>query len=160
MPKFHLAIATAALCSLIFSTGARAQDAVPDMSGEELRKVLSGNTVWVLRTDMTRGDEYHLPDGRVFGFNGVETIENGCWDIVGKEVCYYYKDDRAKGRAHCWTFKQIGSNQFRLKSTYSDFGGFGAMEPGNPRNYTDNGRPWECKGLSSRRNMSPRIAGR
>jgi hypothetical protein len=134
---------------------ARAQDGETVISGEELRKILSGNTVWVVRQDMTVGDEYHLHDGRVFGFNGVEVVENGCWDIVGNEVCYYYKDDYQKGMAHCWTFRRApGKERYHLTGSRG-FRGFGGMETGNPRNYSDNGKPWECRRLMSARPAPP-----
>lgn len=126
----------------------RADDSQPVISGEELRRILSGNTVWVIRQDLSIGDEYHLPDGRVYGFNGVETIENGCWDIVGDQVCYYYKDDYAKGRAHCWTFRRAGVDLYYLRGALGDRG-IGRREDGNPRNYSHNGKPWECRRLLS-----------
>ena len=106
-PRRPIRTAIALLALLAFAGGvARTEEKNELIGGEELRRILSGNTVWVVRQDLTVGDEYHLPDGRVFGFNGYETIENGCWDIVGDQVCYYYKDDWAKGVAHCWTFRR------------------------------------------------------
>ena len=131
------------------SAGAlRSQESAAPVSGEELRRILSDATVWVIRQDLSVGDEYHLPDGRVFGFNGHETIENGCWDIVGNQVCYYYKDDWAKGVAHCWTFRRAGPDRYHLAGSRG-FTGYGGREPGNPRNYSDRGKPWECKRLIS-----------
>lgn len=149
------------LCASAFGQSpASGEDNLPDIGGEELRNILSGNTVWVIRQDMTKGDEYHLPDGRVFGFNGFEKVENGCWDVVGREVCYYYKDDYVKGRAHCWTFQRTGQNSFLLNSTSGRFRGYGAMEVGNPRNHSDNGRPWQCKRLMSEAEAPSRLAAR
>ena len=146
-------IATAAILLCLGMAGAaEGDDAIP---GAELRKILSGNTVWVIRQDLTKGDEYHLPDGRVFGHNGVEPIDNGCWDIVGNEVCYYYKDDYTKGRAHCWTFKRMGTDRFSLTATGTGFRGIGGMDIGNPRNFSDRGNPWVCRGLLSRGPDSP-----
>lgn len=154
----RLAVLVLALAA--FAGLSRAAETGPVLTGEELRKTLEGNTVWVVRQDFTVGDEYHLPDGRVFGFNGVETVVDGCWDIVGNEVCYYYKDDFAKGVAHCWTFSHAKPDGFYLKVTKSNFGGYGRMEKGNPRNYTDNGRPWVCKRLLSQTQTRHILAAR
>ena len=153
--------AIAAFAALLACGAALASGAERQLTGEELRKVITGNTVWVLRQDMTQGDEYHLPDGRVFGFNGVENIENGCWDIVGSEVCYYYKDDNEKGRAHCWTFRFAGEpGRFHLRATGSSMIGYGVMTPGNPRNLHDFGKSWTCQKLLSQAPMSRRVAAR
>lgn len=150
--KALAAAGLAALCGAAFASGGERQ-----LTGAELRKLLTGNTVWVLRQDMTQGDEYHLPDGRVFGFNGVEHIDNGCWDIVGDEVCYYYKDDTAKGRAHCWTFRFAGEpNRFHLRATGSLMIGYGVMDPGNPRNLNSRGKEWTCQKLLSQAPVSRR----
>lgn len=130
------------------------------LSGAQLRELLSGNSVWVLRNDMSEGDEYHLPDGRVFGFNGVENIVNSCWDIAGNDVCYYYKDDREKGRAHCWAFTQTSPGQFQIRATNSGMSGFAIMSRGNPRHHSDRGKPWLCEKLLSRRGGETAIAAR
>ena len=82
--------------------------------------------------------------------SGVEPIDNGCWDIVGNEVCYYYKDDYTKGRAHCWTFKKMGADRFSLTASGTGFKGIGGMDIGNPRDFSDRGRPWVCRGLLSK----------
>lgn len=148
LPRLPLIALFAAVLAAAAAGITRAEEAEKPVSGEELRRILSGSTVWVVRQDLTVGDEYHLPDGRVFGFNGYETIENGCWDIVGDQVCYYYKDDWAKGVAHCWTFRRAGGDRYHLADP-RNYRGYGRREAGNPRNYSDNGKPWECRRLLS-----------
>lgn len=123
------------------------------LEGEALRREVSGSTIGGihLRTGM-RFSEYHSPDGRILGHNGGSPVDKGCWEVKADEVCYYYEGDTLPQGTWCWTFNRLANaNQYRLE--HRDTGGLalGVREAGNPHNWTDNGKPWQCSGLISQR---------
>jgi hypothetical protein len=136
-----------ALCLLLLP--AAAQDRRGDMSGGQLRRALSGNTVTGRHDDGMPYSEFHSPDGRVFGHNNHEAVDNGCWDIRGDEVCYYYARGTIKGE-FCWTFRQVTDSGLRLKSSQTGMEATGIVQAGNPYAHGDNGKPWICDPLQSR----------
>lgn len=123
------------------------------LEGEELRREVSGSTVagFHLR-NMMRFSEYHSPDGRIFGHNGGVPVDRGCWDVQANEVCYYYEGDELPRGTWCWTMRRLASaNQYRLHHSPTDGIAFGVRQAGNPNNWSDNGKPWQCHGLISQR---------
>ncbi len=127
-----------------------------DVSGAELRALLSGNTVTGRHDDGMPYSEWHAPDGRVFGHNNREPVDKGCWDIRGHQVCYYYAGGSIQGE-FCWEFRRITESGFRLRlvnrTSFAEASGL--LQRGNPHGHTDNGKPWACEPLQSR-NMTPR----
>lgn len=123
------------------------------LQGEALRKEVSGSTIGGFHVrNMMRFSEYHSPDGRIFGHNGGVPVDRGCWDVQGDEVCYYYEGDELPRGTWCWTFNRLANaNQYRLEHRNSGGVALGVREAGNPRNWTDNGKPWQCSGLISQR---------
>jgi hypothetical protein len=127
-----------------------------DVSGAELRALLSGNTVTGRHDDGMPYSEWHAPDGRVFGHNNREPVDKGCWDIRGNEVCYYYAGGSIQGE-FCWEFRRVTESGFRLRvSNRASFTqATGLLQRGNPHGHTDGGKPWTCEPLQSRR-LTPR----
>jgi hypothetical protein len=147
--RFAIVVAAAA-----FAAPASAEDGWGAMSGAELRAVLSGNTVTGRHDDGMPYSEWHAPDGRVFGHNNRDPVEEGCWDIRGNQVCYYYAEGRIKGE-FCWEFRKVTDSGFRLRSVNTGMQASGVLQRGNPHAHSDNGKPWACEPLQSR-NFTPR----
>jgi hypothetical protein len=146
------ALAFAALLAL--ASGAAASDNRPVVPGEEMRRLLSGNTMSGRHDTGMPFSEWHSPDGRVFGHNNHEAVDRGCWDIRGDDVCYYYSGGTVRG-AFCWTFRRVTENGFSLRSVENGLNAVGILTEGNTYNHTDNDKPWSCEPLSSER-MTPR----
>jgi hypothetical protein len=152
---FHrvLAAAFAALACLA-APAAAVDEGWGTMSGAELRAALSGNTMTGRHDDGMPYSEWHAPDGRVYGHNNRDPVEEGCWDIRGSQVCYYYAQGRIKGE-FCWEFRKVSDSGFRLRSVSTGMEATGILQRGNLHGHTDNGKPWTCEPLQSR-NLSPR----
>jgi hypothetical protein len=148
--------ATLAVVLAACSASAVAEEAWGDVSGPELRKVLSGNTLTGRHDDGMPYSEWHAPDGRVFGHNNRVAVVEGCWDIRGNQVCYYYAAGNAPGE-FCWEFRKVTDTGYRLKlmARPSGMEASGMLQSGNPYRHSDNGKPWACDPLQSR-NMTPR----
>jgi hypothetical protein len=142
--------------SCAFAGGAAAEERWGDMSGAEIRALLSGNTVTGRYADGASFSEWHLPDGRVFGHNARDPVDQGCWDIRGDRVCYYYSGGLNRGE-FCWEYRRIGEAGVRLRqmSPSVPSPAIGVVQKGNPHGHTDNGTPWACEPLQSN-NMTPR----
>jgi hypothetical protein len=136
-------------------TTARASDDGGWMNGGDLRRMISGNTM-TGRHDVTGMpySEYHLPDGRVFGHNNWDPVDQGCWDVRDNMICYYYAGGKVKGE-FCWRFRQVTATGFRLELPATGTLATGILARGNPYNFSDNGKPWVCEPLMSR-NSTPR----
>ncbi len=133
--------------------------AAQQLSGEELRREISGNTVTGVHDDGMRYSEFHSPDGKVFGHNNHDPVDRGCWDIKGDEVCYYYAGGLVRG-TFCWSFTRAGQG-FRLVLPRTGTLAVGIVQRGNPHNFSENGKPWTCEPLISRAPArEPRVARR
>ncbi|MGL5115352.1 MAG: hypothetical protein ACRC7C_08510 [Beijerinckiaceae bacterium] len=137
-----------------FAGAAAASDNRPVVSGEEMRRILSGNTMSGRHDTGMPFSEWHAPDGRVFGHNNHEAVDRGCWDIRGDSVCYYYSGGTVRG-AFCWTFRRVTDNGFALRSVENGLNAVGILTDGNTYTHTDNEKPWTCEPLSSQK-MTPR----
>jgi hypothetical protein len=125
-----------------------------DVSGEDMRKALSDSTLTGTHDDGMPYSEWHAADGRVFGHNNRRPVDRGCWDIRGDQVCYYYRDfDDRPPRVACWEFRKVGAAGYRLKlmNRPSRMEATGLLQVGNPHGHSDNGRPWTCEPLQSRK---------
>jgi hypothetical protein len=121
-----------------------------DVAGADLRRVLSGNTVTGRHDDGMPYSEWHAPDGRVMGHNNRESVDQGCWDIRGDQVCYYYAGGTIRGE-FCWEFRRVTEAGFRLRSVMTGMQASGLAQAGNPHGHSDNGKPWTCEPLQSHR---------
>jgi hypothetical protein len=123
------------------------------ISGEALRREVSGATIAGIHfRTLMRFSEYHSPDGRIYGHNGGVPVDKGCWDVQNDEVCYYYEGDTLPQGTWCWTFHRLAKRgQYRLEHRVTGGLALGVREDGNPRNWSDNGKPWHCSGLVSQK---------
>ena len=119
------------------------------LSGEELSREITGNTLTGMHSSGMPYSEYHAPDGRIYGHNNHVPVRDGCWVIRRDEVCYTYEQGPATG-VFCWRFYRVqGGYTIFLPTTGTV--GTAKFERGNPRNYTDGGQPWSCDALLSMR---------
>jgi hypothetical protein len=123
------------------------------MSADEVRALLTGNTLTGRYSNGNSYSEYHHPDGRVYGHNNRKPVEKGCWEMRANLACYYYQEDKQRG-PFCWSFRRVGG--VGIRATYVDREGWeivAILQKGNPHGHSDNGKPWMCEPLQSR--MTP-----
>ena len=147
-----LIAATATLAS------AAATDSRGMLSGDELRRMISDNTVTGRHDTGMPYSEWHAPTGQVYGHNNREPNENACWDIKDNAVCYYYAGGASRG-TYCWTFQRVADTGYRLRSIENGVEASGIWQAGNLYDFSDNGKSWSCEPLSSQ-NMTPRPGSR
>lgn len=152
MPMHRLLLALFACCAPL---AARAEP----LSGDALRREVSGMTIAGIHLNTRmKFSEFHAPDGRIFGHNGGAPVDHGCWDIQGDEVCYYYAGQELPRGTWCWTFEKLANaNEYKLFHARSDTTALANRVEGNPENWSDNGKPWQCTPLMSRRSLPQRL---
>lgn len=153
----HMVRLALSLLVVFAAAPARAEEAWGDMTGAELRKTLSGNTLTGRHDDGMPYSEWHAPDGRVFGHNNRDPVVEGCWDVRANQICYYYAGGSIQGE-FCWEFRRVTATGFRLKlmGRPSGMEASGVLQSGNPHGHSDNGKPWTCEPLQSRLPGAPR----
>ncbi len=125
------------------------------VAASELRGLITGNTITGRYDNGEPYSEYHAADGRALGHNNREPNDNACWDIRSNEVCYYYAKGRAKGE-FCWRFQRLGDSGIRASLVDKGRREIIAIhQAGNPHGHTDNGKPWTCDPVTSRK-ITPR----
>ena len=129
-----------------------------NLTGAELRALVSGHTVTGRHDTGMPYSEWHAPTGQVYGHNNHQANEEACWDIRGDAVCYYYAGGANQG-TFCWSFRRVSANGYRLRSLENGVLASGIWEAGNRHGFTDNGKPWTCEPLSSE-NRTPLPGGR
>ena len=96
------------------------------LSGAEISRMISGNTV---EGNMAAGGpyrEFYLPDGTLRGSN-----YDGRWNVVGDTLCFSYD---ATAPAQCWSARINRSNEISwIRDGIVD--GNGVIQPGNPANF-------------------------
>ena len=133
------------------------------LSGEAIREAFQGNTVAGSYSQGGLFSEYHAPDGRALGDNGLTLNVDACWNIDGDAICYHY-GPRKDRRSYCFTVEKQGE-EYRL--SVRDDGRLNAIArilKGNPENHDDGGRRWSCDdllaGLASPSSLArPSLAG-
>lgn len=134
-----------------------AEDAAPQempsplrqVTGEELRNEVPGNTLTGRHASGMTYSEFHSPDGRIYGHNNRVPVRDGCWAVRNDEICYTYERGPATG-VFCWRFYRApGGYTIHLPTTGTV--GTAKLDVGNPNNYGDNGQPWSCDALLSMR---------
>jgi hypothetical protein len=113
------------------------------LSGEQLRRELTGNTLSGFNTSGVVFTEYHAPDGRVLGYNLGQPNEDACWTIRQNAVCYYYPRGPVAGE-FCWLLEAKGPMGFSLRSLETTTTGVARLVSGNPSRLSDHDRPWTC----------------
>lgn len=119
------------------------------LNGEAIKRAFEGNTVSGRYTNGGFFTEYHDTDGRALGHNGWQPNTDACWITKEDQVCYYYgpPSDRT---VHCFTV-DLTDRLYVLRNTSNgQINALATIESGNPRNHTDNGKPWYCDGLISK----------
>lgn len=93
------------------------------LSGNEIAKIIAGNTI---QGTMAAGGpyrEFYLPDGTLRGSN-----YDGRWSVAGDTLCFSYDP---KAEAQCWGARISRSGEISwMKDDVVD--GSGVVEPGNP----------------------------
>lgn len=119
------------------------------LSGEQIKQAFEGNTVSGRYTSGGFFTEYHDADGRALGHNGWQRNKDACWITKEDQVCYYYgpPSDRT---IHCFTVEASDKLYVLRNVSNGQINALASVEPGNPRNHTDNGEPWYCDGLISK----------
>ncbi|RDJ22913.1 hypothetical protein DWF00_05985 [Bosea caraganae] len=138
--------AIAALLALGLAAPAMAQQF---LTGDEIRQAFDGNTVSGRFVVGNRFSEYHATDGRALGNGGWGENTDACWTVRNDNVCYYYGPLRGR-ITHCYTVQAVGRLYVLRHLTDPQLTGAVTIEPGNPRNLGDHGKPWICDGLISR----------
>jgi len=143
---------------------ARPAAAAERLSGEAIKQAFTGNTV---SGRYTRGGfftEYHDANGQALGNNGYQRNTDACWITKDDQVCYYYgpPSDRT---IHCFTVELTDRLYILRNVVDGQINALATVELGNPRQHTDDGKPWYCDGLISRAPgrgapMSRRLAAR
>jgi hypothetical protein len=120
------------------------------LSGDELRALVTGNTVSGHHDSGMPYSEYHSPDGRVFGHNNHDPVKDGCWRVRGDSICYSYESGKAPG-LFCWRFYHAKDGNYRILLPATGTTGSAIVAKGNPEHHTDHGKPWTCQALLSMR---------
>lgn len=134
------------------------------LSGEQIRQAFEGNTVSGRYMNGGFFSEYHDPDGRALGNNGLAPNTDACWTIRRDEICYYYGPPE-KRRVYCSVFERRGDLYVQHDGEGGRINAVMTVELGNPRGHSDHGKPWYCDGLISQAPgkgapMSRRLAAR
>lgn len=145
------------LALLLLAAAGQAR-AVEALDGEAIRKAFEGNTVSGRYFGGTGFfTEYHQPDGRALGHNGHQRNTDACWAILGDSICYYYGKDTTRTQ-HCFTVSLVNRLYVLTVRGRDRINALATIEPGNPRNHGDDGKPWVCNGLVS--SLRGRLAAR
>lgn len=142
--------ALATLCAVLSLGAVAAEDApgVRRVTGDELQREITGNTLTGRHASGMPYSEYHAPDGRIYGHNNNVPVRDGCWVIRKDQVCYTYEKGPAPG-VFCWDFFRA-QNGYTILLPVTGTVGTARLEPGNPRNWDNGGEPWSCEALLSR----------
>lgn len=139
-----------------------AAHAAERLNGEQIQRAFEGNTVSGRYTNGGFFTEFHAPDGRALGHNGWQPNTDACWITKRDQVCYYYGPPENR-TVHCFSVEMSGELYVLRNSGNGLVNALAKIELGNPRNHTDNGKPWYCDGLISQAPeppMSRRLARR
>jgi hypothetical protein len=128
---------------LLATTGVSA--AAEPLSGDAVRRLFEGNTVSGRYMNRQFFTEYHHPDGRALGTNGWEINKDACWTTTANSVCYYYGPPSQR-TIHCFAV-ELSERLYILRTQETGaINAVATVEPGNPRNHTDNSVSWYCDG--------------
>jgi hypothetical protein len=124
------------------STGAKSADA---LTGDAIRRAFEGNTVSGRYSNRQFFTEFHHPDGRALGHNGWQVNKDACWTTTETSVCYYYGPQNER-TTHCFSVELVDRLYVLKTAETGRINAVATVEPGNPRNHTDNGVSWYCDG--------------
>lgn len=149
----------ARIAFLIACFGASAAIASERLSGEDIKKLFTGNTIAGFYVSGGFFSEYHAADGRALGDNGFQINIDACWNVQDDNVCYHYGKPPDR-RAHCFTVERQGEALTLKIAGTGRINGAASIIPGNPSGHNDGGRRWSCDDLlaqgTPRRNVAAR----
>lgn len=120
---------------------------VKRVTGDELQREITGNTLTGRHASGMPYSEFHAPDGRIYGHNNNVPVRDGCWVVRRDEVCYTYEKGPAPG-VFCWEFFRAQNGYTILLPTTGTIG-TARLEQGNPHQHNNGGEPWSCDALLS-----------
>ena len=150
-------------CVLAISLGAGmpSSHAADTLNEDEITRLFTDNTVTGRYTDGQFFTEFHAADGHAYGENRNIPNIDACWIVQPGKVCYYYGPPE-KRSLFCFTALKVGDTIVLTNAPPNLNAGkvnaYARIEPGNPRNLTDNGKPWACDGLISALPGGPSLA--
>ena len=133
-----------AISQMFFMGSVRAQT----LKEAEIKDMFTGNTIAGVYVGGGPFSEYHAPDGRALGDNGLQINIDACWNVDQDRVCYHYGPYKDR-RTYCFSVEKTGD---KISLRVSDTGKLNALaniEPGNPKGHGDGGRRWSCDDLLS-----------
>lgn len=142
-----LMVSAPALCAED-SGGAKNPSGLVQVTGEDLQKEITGNTLTGRHATGMPYSEFHAPDGRIFGHNNHVPVRDGCWVVRNDEVCYTYEKGPSPG-IFCWRFFRAPGG-YTIYLPRSGTVGTAKLETGNPMKFDDGGQTWSCDALLSR----------
>lgn len=117
---------SAALLALALPLAALAGDA---LSGDQIRSLLSGNTVQGSMEATGVYTEFYAADGTIKGKDSAGKVYTGVWSIDGDNMCFQYGSDPAD----CWQVAKDGDQIQWVIDGKVD--GTGTIIMGNPNSF-------------------------
>jgi len=131
------------------------------LSDDQIRTLFTDNSVTGRYVDGQFFSEFHAADGHAYGENRSVPNTDACWITKPGGVCYYYGPPERRS-LFCFTVEKSGDAIVLINAPPNRNAGkinaLAKIEPGNPRNLSDNGKPWQCDGLISRKGEPHRLA--
>lgn len=122
------------------------------LDADEITKLFTDNTVSGRYMDGQFFTEFHAADGHAYGENRNIPNVDACWIVQPGKVCYYYGPPEHRS-TYCFTATRSGNSIILTNAPPNVNAGkvnaIAYIERGNPRNLSDNGKPWACDGLIS-----------
>jgi hypothetical protein len=129
---------------------------VQELNAEELERLFRGNSFSGYHFGSGRTfTEYHHPDGRVIGHNGVNINTDGCWYVREGAICYVYGPPKDR-RTYCFVMHRTGNSRNMTLTALPErrLIGIGVLEEGNARNHVAP-NDWTCEANISSRPAEP-----
>ena len=121
--KMRLSRATLAIALVSLSASTLAAQDLKPLTGPEIAKLISGNTVVGTMAAGGPYEEFYLPDGTLRGSN-----YDGKWSVERDTLCFVYGDTSPQ---QCWGASIAATGEMLwLKNGVVD--GNGTVQPGNP----------------------------
>lgn len=120
------------------------------LTGPQIRELFTSNTVAGHYVTGGPFSEYHAPDGRALGDNGLTLNVDACWNTDGDKVCYHYGPIKDR-RTYCFTVERNGDNLALKVADTGRLNALATVEKGNPKGHGDGGRRWSCDDLLASR---------
>ncbi|HEY7689047.1 MAG TPA: hypothetical protein VH835_10155 [Dongiaceae bacterium] len=124
MRKFSLLGVALASCLLASAAGSGDK-----LTGDQIRSLVTGNTVQGSMEASGGYTEFYAEDGTIKGKDNTGANYQGAWSIDGDNMCFQYGDDPIA----CWQVAKEGDQIQWVKDGKID--GTGTLMQGNPNNF-------------------------